>query len=91
MTRRTLTVLSVVCVRRALYAVGGRNDTTYLDSVEKYDLALCTWSSVAPLPKPLRCMTAVSYHGKLYVFGGESTTEIVNTAYRSLAVSTTDP
>jgi len=67
---------------RAIYVVGGRNDTTYLDHVEKYDLRFCTWSTVAPLPKPLRCTTAVSYHGCLYVFGGESTSEIVNTAYK---------
>jgi len=71
-----------VCVYRSLYAVGGHNDVTYLDDVERYDLTLCTWLSVAPLPKPLRCTTAVSYRGKLYVFGGESATEIVNTAYR---------
>jgi len=43
MTRRTLTVLSVVCVRRALYAVGGRNDTMYLDSVE---CCVCTQSII---------------------------------------------
>lgn len=67
---------------RAIYVVGGRNDTTYLDHVEKYDLKFCTWSTVAPLPKPLRCTTAVSYCGCLYVFGGETTSEIVNTAYK---------
>ena len=69
-------------VRRALYAIGGRNVTTYLDQVEKYDLTFCTWTTVAPLPKPLRCTTAVGYHGNVYVFGGETTTEIVNTAYK---------
>jgi len=66
----------------SLYAVGGRNDTTYLSDVERYDLALCEWRPVASLPVALRCTTAVSYRGKLYVFGGESATEIVNTAYR---------
>lgn len=65
--------------------IGGRNDTTYLDHVEKYDLAFCTWSTVAPLPKPLRCTTAVSHSGNLYVFGGETTTEIVDTAYKLVA------
>jgi len=67
---------------RAIYVVGGRNDTSFLADVERYDLSLCTWSAVAPLPKPLRCTTAVSYHGSLYIFGGESATEIVNTAYK---------
>jgi len=73
---------------RAVYVVGGRNDTSYLDHVEKYDLTFYTWSAVAPLPKPLRCTTAVSYRGNLYVFGGETATEIVNTAYKLVASST---
>ena len=67
--------------------VGGRNDTSLLADVERYDLTLCTWSTVAPLPKPLRCTTAVSHRGSLYVFGGESATEIVNTAYKSDYIS----
>jgi len=67
---------------RAIYVIGGRNDTTFLEDVEKYDLTFGTWSAVAPLPQPLRCTTAVSYRGNLYVFGGETSTAIVNTAYK---------
>jgi len=67
---------------RALYAVGGRDETKVLSCVEKYDLQFGTWTTVASLPQPLCCMTALGYKGKLYVFGGESTTDIVNTAFR---------
>ena len=68
---------------RSLYAVGGRDENEMLSHVEKYNLQFGTWNTVAPLPQRLRCSTAVSYGGKLYVFGGESPTAIVNTAYRS--------
>ena len=53
-----------------------------LASVEKYDLSGNSWECVACLPKTLRCHSAVSYKGKLFVFGGESEGVIVNTAYR---------
>ena len=68
---------------RVILAVGGQNEVKRLDSVESYNISLNRWSYVSPLPQPLRCCTAVSYKGALYVFGGEKETEIVKTAYRS--------
>lgn len=81
-------LLKVSCLPfyRCLFAVGGRDEDELLDSVERYDPRLNVWSLVAPLPHKMRCMSSVSYKGKLFVFGGEMSTEITNTAhwYQSL-------
>jgi N-acetylneuraminic acid mutarotase len=66
----------------AIYAIGGQNETDILDSVERYDIGAGTWTVVCRLPQPLRCITAVSCKGNLYVFGGENRTVITKTAYR---------
>ena len=71
---------------RAIFAVGGQNETTILDNVERFDKGSNSWSQVAPLPQPLRCLTGLSYRGRLYVFGGESTSEISDAAYRFVAM-----
>jgi N-acetylneuraminic acid mutarotase len=54
-----------------------------LSNVDRYDAQTNQWSSMAPLSVALRCMTAVSYKGKLYTFGGESSNgKIVNSVYK---------
>ena len=67
---------------RALYAIGGHSDNELLSSVERYDLHGNIWSEVARLPRPLRCLTALSYKGRLFVMGGETTDGISNAAFR---------
>ena len=67
---------------RYVYAVGGMDGTEILNSVERYDMSANVWCQVAPLPQPLRFSTALSLHGKLYVFGGETAENIVNNVYR---------
>ena len=56
--------------------------TETLSTVERYDPRANTWTLVAPLPQPLRFTTSVSLKGKMFVFGGEGVTDVVNTAYR---------
>lgn len=68
-------------VIRFLFAVGGHDEYELLDSVERYDPQLNTWSLVAPLPQKMRCMASVSFKGKLFLFGGEMSSEITNSAY----------
>ena len=65
-----------------MYAIGGQDGAEVLSTVERYDQHTNTWTLVAPLPQPLRFMTSVSYKGKLFVFGGEGTTDVTRTAYR---------
>ena len=80
----------VILINRYLYAVGGRGKDDILCRVEKYGLQFGMWTTVAPLPEPLQATTAVSYGGKLYVFGGESSKAIVNTAYRCFTSNQSD-
>ena len=78
-----LTVFACILymIFRTLFAIGGQNETELLDKVEQYDTLLNTWAAVSPLPQRMRCMTAVSFKGKIYVFGGESQGEITKATY----------
>ncbi len=67
---------------RSVLAIGGQNETNRLDTVELYDVQHNSWRKCTPMPQPLRCLTAIGYKGSLYVFGGETDTDIVKTAYR---------
>ena len=65
-----------------IIALGDQDESHRLDSVEIYDIAHNMWTAKATMPQALRCFTAVSFRGSLYVFGGETQHEIVNLAYR---------
>lgn len=67
---------------RFAFAIGGQDGSEILSAVERYDPHTNAWILVAPLAIPLRFMTSISYRGKLYVFGGETTDKISKTAYR---------
>ena len=68
---------------RTILAIGGQSESSLLDTVEVYDCGHNNWTLRAPLPQALRCTTAVSFKGSLYVFGGENSTEVSRAAYRS--------
>lgn len=65
-----------------MYAVGGQDGSEILMTVERYDPHTNTWTMVHSLPRSLRFMTSVSYKGKLYVFGGETKSDVSNGALR---------
>lgn len=67
---------------RYAFAIGGQDGSEILSTVERYDPHSNAWILVAPLAIPLRFMTSISYRGKLYVFGRETTDKINNKAYR---------
>ena len=67
---------------RYAYAIGGQDGAEILSSMEKYDPHTNTWTLVAPLPRPLRFMAAVSYRGKLFVLGGEDVGIVCKNSYR---------
>jgi len=71
--------LGAAVVGNAIYAIGGRTATGGPCSgggvfesatVERYDIATDTWSTVAPLPTPRSDLAAATVGDKIYVFGG---------------------
>ncbi len=59
----------------SIYAIGGRTTTLpcaggELATVERYDVASQTWTTVAPLPSARSDLAAMTKGGKIYVFGG---------------------
>lgn len=68
--------LGVAVVGNAIYAIGGRLGTggpcsgAPLASVERYDIDTDTWSAAATLPSPRSDLAAAVVGGKIYVFGG---------------------
>jgi hypothetical protein len=68
--------LGVAVVGDAIYAIGGRSQTSGpcsgepLQDVERYDIASNTWTTVASLPSPRSDLAAAEIGGKIYVFGG---------------------
>ena len=67
--------LGVAVAGNALYAIGGRTGGSpcaggALATVERYDIATNTWSTVAPLPSARSDLAAVAHGGRIYVFGG---------------------
>ena len=67
-----------------IYVIGGRQNTGGpcsggpLTTVEKYDIDTNTWSTVAPLLNARSDLAAVAHGGKIYVFGGCSSTGVTN-------------
>ncbi len=52
-----------------VYAVGGYDGLTRIDSVERYSPRRDAWELVAPLPVPLSRCQAAALNGYLYVAG----------------------
>jgi N-acetylneuraminic acid mutarotase len=64
-----------------LYAVGGRLDGNYgrnLAFNEEYDPATDRWRSLTPMPTPRSGIAAAVLGGRVFVFGGESTSGTFN-------------
>src|SRR6266446_1657680 len=66
-----------------IFVIGGRQSTNgpcsggpYLQTVEKYDIDTNTWSPVAQLPTPRSDLAAVAHGGKIFIFGGCSSTGV---------------
>ena len=52
-----------------VYAVGGYDGATRIDSVERYNPRSNSWEFVQPLPMPISRCHATSFNGCLYVAG----------------------
>ncbi|CAG0879520.1 unnamed protein product, partial [Darwinula stevensoni] len=62
--------LGLVMVDGMVYAVGGWEGSTRLETAECYDPATNTWSFIAPMKLAVTSPAVVSHNGYLYVAGG---------------------
>jgi len=53
-----------------LYAVGGHNGSTYINTNEEYDPVFDTWTTKAVMPTVRAMLAAAAIGGKLYAVGG---------------------
>ncbi|XP_077295653.1 kelch-like protein 5 [Arctopsyche grandis] len=56
-----------------IYAIGGHNGSSYLKSVERFDIKFQTWTSVASLPVPNWDQKAIVFDEKIICVGGSKT------------------
>ncbi|XP_043918962.1 kelch-like protein 24 [Protopterus annectens] len=64
------TMHGFLAFNQKLYALGGCNETAFLDSVECFDMKKQTWALVDKLPLPLRAFSCAVFRSKLYIIGG---------------------
>ncbi|KAG2460423.1 kelch-like protein 2 [Polypterus senegalus] len=53
-----------------LFALGGCNRSSFLDSTECFDLQNNSWATGSKMPLPLRSFASASLRGRLYLLGG---------------------
>jgi len=87
--------LGAAVLGNALYAIGGSSGTSPcggspLATVERYDIASGTWTTVASLPSPRSDLAAYAHGGKIYVFGGCSGSVVAVTNAVDVYDSVTD-
>ncbi|XP_063718556.1 kelch-like protein 20 [Symsagittifera roscoffensis] len=70
--------IGVAVLNGLIYAVGGHDGTSYLNSVECYDPSVKKWSIVANMNCPRRYVAVCAYNGLLYVAGGYSGITVLN-------------
>lgn len=62
--------LAVVALDGWIYAIGGFNGVSFLNTVEAYDPASNTWVTLAPMPTPRAAVQAAVVDGRIHVVGG---------------------
>jgi len=62
--------LGVSSLEGPLYAVGGHDGWSYLNSVERWDPITRQWSFVAPMNTQRSTVGVAALNGKLYAVGG---------------------
>lgn len=59
----------VSALNNCIYAMGGYDGTNQLNSVERYDVEVGTWSFVASMKHRRSALGVTVYQGKIYVLG----------------------
>lgn len=62
--------LGVVVLEGPLYAVGGHDGWSYLNTVERYDPVARSWSYVTPMLAQRSTMGVAALNGRMYAVGG---------------------
>jgi N-acetylneuraminic acid mutarotase len=62
--------LGLVSVFDKIYAIGGSNDKSVLNTVEEYNPQTNTWIAKEPMPTARNGFAIAVYQNKIYVFGG---------------------
>lgn len=62
--------MSVVVHDGAIYAMGGYNGRTRMNSAERYDPEKNQWELIAPMQKQRSDASAAAVHDKIYIVGG---------------------
>jgi N-acetylneuraminic acid mutarotase len=65
--------LGAACIGNFLYAVGGADYGTKYNTLERYDIAADTWTTLSPMPTPREHLAVAVSGGKLHVLGGYRT------------------
>jgi len=62
--------LGVGVMSGPLYAIGGHDGWSYLNTVERFDFGSMTWSYVAPMLTQRSTVGVAVLNGRLYAIGG---------------------
>ena len=62
--------MGLAAVDGKIYAIGGYDGGSVLDSVEAYDPQLGAWALVASMSGKRHCHASVVLDGKIYAMGG---------------------
>jgi serine/threonine-protein kinase PknK len=62
-----------------MYVLGGRNESGFLASVERYDPVQASWSAAPPLPNPQCCAAVAAIGDTIAMAGGYATDSVTPT------------
>ncbi len=62
----------VVAVDSTIYVLGGRDFSTLVPSVERFETTTNTWTTMSPMPTALVGFSATAWHEYLYITGGQA-------------------
>lgn len=76
----------LIVINDKIYAIGGLNNGTYLNSNEKYDPKTNSWTTLTPMPTPRSNFAITTHQNKIYITAGTNssvgkvtTTEVYDT------------
>uniref|UniRef100_A0A2C9JL26 BTB domain-containing protein n=1 Tax=Biomphalaria glabrata TaxID=6526 RepID=A0A2C9JL26_BIOGL len=74
--------IALACSGDVIYAVGGLDDATCFNTVERYDPGRDNWSFIAPMETPRGGVGVATLKGQLYALGGNDGTSSLDSCER---------
>uniref|UniRef100_A0A1I8J9I8 BTB domain-containing protein n=2 Tax=Macrostomum lignano TaxID=282301 RepID=A0A1I8J9I8_9PLAT len=71
--------LGVGILAGVVYAIGGHDGWSYLNTVERWDTGAKSWSYVSPMSLPRSTVGVAALHGRLYAVGGRDGSSCLKT------------